>query len=80
VGIVADEPGNEMELKAFHAKVVKGSGGAVANGQLPVVRKVDAATIQENFRRIKREVEALVDSEMKRITGDPGLKAKVVKK
>jgi hypothetical protein len=79
VGIVADEPGNEMELKAFHAKVVK-EEGTLGTGPLPIVRQVDAAMIQENFQRVKREVERLVDEEVRRIVGDPSLRERVVKR
>ena len=68
MGIVADEPGNEMELKAFHAKVVK-KEGTLGTEPLPVVRQVDAAMIQENFQRVKQEVERLVDEEVRRIVG-----------
>jgi len=36
-----------------------------------VVREVSSVEVDENFRRVKREVEELVDGEMKRILSDP---------
>ena len=77
VGILADDPGRAMELKAFHAKVVKEDAG-VSPGELPVVREIGAGEIEENFRRVKKEVEELVECEMNRIVRDPGLKGKVL--
>jgi type IV secretory pathway TraG/TraD family ATPase VirD4 len=77
VGILADDPGRVMELKAFHAKVVKEDAG-VLPGELPVVREVGATEIEENFQRVKKEVAELVKVEMKRIMGNPGLKGRVV--
>jgi len=43
------------------------------------VQEVTADMPQENFLRIKREVQDLVDTEMKRITNTPGLKKYIVK-
>jgi len=78
VGILADDPDNEMVLKAFHAKIIKHPGVGLKK-ELPVVREVTSALIEENYLRIKREVQELVDSEMKRIANTPALKQYIVK-
>jgi len=78
VGILADDPGREMELKAFHARVVKEDPG-ILRGELPVVREVSAAEVEANFQRVKREVRELVDTEKDRIARDPDLKGLTVK-
>jgi hypothetical protein len=77
VGILADDPGRAMALKAFHAKVLKEDAG-VLPGELPVVREIGVSEVEENFQRVKKEVAELVKAEMKRIVGDPGLKGKVI--
>ena len=67
VGIVANEPVKKMPLKAFHTKVVK----EVYEGspqELPE-REVDQQELQEQFKRVKREVVKLVQKEMSRIRG-----------
>jgi hypothetical protein len=46
---------------------------------IPVVKEVSEVEVQENFLRVKREVKELVDTEMERILGDPGLKGMVLK-
>jgi len=76
VGILADDPGKEMRLKAFHARIVK---EAVEDevGELPVVREISPGEVEENFRRVKREVEELVDGEMRRILKDPVLRGRM---
>ena len=55
MGILADEPGKETLLKAFHGKVVK----VIYEGKLvklPVVKEVSKEAVEEQFRRVKREV------------------------
>ncbi|MBN8856072.1 MAG: hypothetical protein BGO55_16585 [Sphingobacteriales bacterium 50-39] len=78
VGILADDPDNEMVLKAFHAKIIKRPGVELKE-ELPIVREVTPAMIEENFLRVKKEVQELVDSEMKRILSSPVLKEYVVR-
>jgi len=80
IGVVADDPETPLELKGFHATVSAGAGDLARRYQLPTVATVTQETIQENFSRIVREVEDIVQSEMKRILGDPALKKFVVKR
>lgn len=80
VGVVTDDPGKELALKAFHARVKREAARNEVVEELPVVRMVDRAVVEEAFMRVKREVTALVEAEMERILGDPGLKGVVVKK
>jgi len=79
VGILVDDPDNEMALKVFHAKIIKRPGVELKE-ELPVVREVTRAMIEENFLRIKLEVLQLVDSEVKRISSNPALKEFVVRR
>jgi len=82
VGIVADDPGEKLSLKAFHATVEKKEEdmpGSAAES-LPVVKAVTDAEVQATFMKVKQEVEELVGEEMRRILGDPGLRRMVVKK
>lgn len=74
VGILADDPDKEMALKAFHGRIVK-EPGSVAAKELPVVRELGPDEVEEIFRRVKREVTELVETEMVRIMRDPALKA-----
>jgi len=77
VGILADDPGKEMKLKAFHAKIMKETIETELK-ELPVVRDLSADEVGENFRRIKREVLELVESEISRITKNPGLRDNIL--
>jgi hypothetical protein len=81
VGIVADDPDMEIELKAFHAKIVKDPQSIYPGKwqELPVVRPVDEIMVGAVFQQVKKEVLELVDSEMKRVLGDPALNGLVVK-
>jgi len=79
VGVLADDPDNEMALKAFHAKIIKRPGVELEE-ELPIVREVTAAMVQENFLQIKKEVRDLVDTEMRRIANSPRLREYMVKR
>ncbi|GGB23939.1 YWFCY domain-containing protein [Puia dinghuensis] len=76
VGILSDEPGRELELKAFHGRLVREGDGAaaaglqgqarvVAPGQLPVVRAVDEKAVRLQFEQVRREVQGLVVEALK---------------
>ena len=75
VGMVADDPGQKIELKTFHAAILN-NHDALRQEQanykpIPVVREVTPAMIQRNYLQIRQEVEDLVNAEMERIMGDP---------
>ena len=80
VGMVADDPDKKLELKGFHASIVKHTPLRDAAAALPLVRLVDKNAIQENYKLIGQQIADLVKEEMKRILGDPGLKKFVVKR
>jgi hypothetical protein len=84
VGIVADDPGCKIKLKAFHAEI-QNDHRMITEEQsnhktLPIIRQVDIAIIQKNYLQIKLEVENLVAAEIDRIIETPELKALLVKK
>lgn len=84
VGMVADDPGQKIELKAFHAAILN-DHEALKREQdsykpIPIVREVTPAMIQRNYLQIRQEVEDLVNAEMERIMGDPGTAGAVLKK
>jgi len=80
VGVVADDPDTEVTFKTFHAKITKEKQRPAKSTKLPVVRKVDAAMIEANFQRIKREIEEMVITETERILKDPVASKKLVKR
>jgi hypothetical protein len=75
VGMVADDPGQKIELKTFHAAILN-DHNALKREQdnykdIPVVREVTQAMIQQTYLKIRQEVEYLVNAEMERLLGDP---------
>jgi len=81
VGIVADDPGGEMELKAFHARLVKDPKDSPSQLlSLPVIHTIDNDTIQQNFQQVQQEIIDLVNAEMERIQADSSLTGLLVKK
>ncbi len=71
VGIVADNPGQKIELKMFHSEV-QNDHEAIAKEEagykpIPVIEKVSPTDIKENYDRIKKEVERLLVTECEKI-------------
>ncbi len=83
-GLIADNPDQPIELKAFHAKVINDLAALKKEKQnfkpLPIIKQVDAAIIQRNFIQIKQDIENLRIAEMDRILNDTTLSALVVKR
>ncbi len=84
VGMVADDPDNKIELKIFHNSI-SNDHEALKREQvnykpIPIVREVNNTIIQKNYTQIKQEVEDLVNAEMERIMGDPGMIGSILKR
>jgi len=71
VGIIADTPDQKVKLKMFHAEIQNDHNRIRSEEEgyrpIPVVKKVSPVDIQENYLRVKREVEELVREELERI-------------
>ena len=85
VGAVSDNFDERIEQKIFHAEIVvdsaKVSAEMKAYKKIPVIAEftdndgndILRETIDSNYRRVKQEIIALVESEMERIKNDPEL-------
>ena len=84
VGMVADDPDNKIELKIFHSSILNDHEALKKEQQaykpIPVVRQINTSIVQKNYLQIKQEIEDLVNAEMERIMGDPGMVGMVLKK
>ena len=84
VGMVADDPDQKIELKTFHSSIINDHAALKteqeAYKEIPVVRKLDNSIIQRNYLQIKQEVQDLVQAEIERVLGEPGLQHLVIKK
>lgn len=85
VGAVSDNFDERIEQKIFHAEIVvdsaKVSAEMKAYKKIPVIAEftnndgndILRETIESNYRRVKQEIIALVESETERIKNDPEL-------
>ncbi len=68
VGIVADSPDQRIKLKMFHGELQNDHEAIAAEEAgyvpIPLVRKVSQEDLQENYKRIKRDILELVKSEL----------------
>ncbi len=72
VGIVADSPGEKIPQKMFHGEI-QNDHDAIAREEggykpLPIIRTVTKEDIDENYLRVKRDVQELMRLELKKIS------------
>jgi hypothetical protein len=61
VGILSDEPGKELPLKAFHGRLVREDVKDEEPGtEIPVVRQVSAEVVGQRFILVKKDIEKLI--------------------
>ncbi|HVU56051.1 MAG TPA: YWFCY domain-containing protein [Puia sp.] len=73
VGVVADDPGQEMEYKAFHARILRGESIDLPSEPLPRVREVTEEEVRAVYMQVKVDIKMIVGKEMARMQGDPDL-------
>lgn len=77
VGMVADDPTQKIKLKTFHCEIINNhselSEEASSYKSLPVIVHVSMDMVNQNFKRIKREISVLIENEIERIMNTPGL-------
>jgi hypothetical protein len=84
VGMVADDPYFKFELNIFHNAIQNDHGSLKREHEnyksIPIVREVTNAMVQKNCAQIRQEIEDMVNAEMERIMGDPGMAGTLLKK
>ena len=68
LGIIADNPGQVQEYKAFHAKLDQEQAikDRSTLASLPVIHNISDETIRENFLRVKQDIAEMIETEMQR--------------
>lgn len=84
VGMVADDPDNKIDLKAFHCEIINDHEALKREEEsykeIEVVRKLDSSMVQRNYFQIKQDIQHIIQSEMERLLNDPGLSHLIIKK
>lgn len=84
VGMVADNPEERINLKAFHCEIINDHAALAAEEKaykpIPVIRKIDSQMVQRNYNQIREEVQEIVLAEINRMMNDPELERLVVRK
>lgn len=82
--MVADNPDQKIELKAFCAEVVNDhevlSKEQEKYKELPTISKVSSGDVLNNFLQIKKDIEVIVQTEIERMMDTPGLNNFIIKK
>ncbi|MCH5689553.1 type IV secretory system conjugative DNA transfer family protein [Niabella sp. W65] len=84
VGMVADDPDNKIDLKAFHCEIINNHDALKREEEsykeIEVIRKLDNSMVQRNYFQIKEDIQDIIQSEMERLLNDPGLSHLVIKR
>ncbi|RZM20629.1 MAG: conjugal transfer protein TraG, partial [Pedobacter sp.] len=72
VGILADNPDQKIELKMFHAEIVNDHAAIKVEEDsyvpLPKIREVSQEDVEENYKKIKMDIQELIEAELNIIT------------
>ncbi|MGF1923198.1 MAG: hypothetical protein ACQUHE_03390, partial [Bacteroidia bacterium] len=84
VGVVADNPGQKIKLKMFHAEI-QNDHVAMAREEglfqeIPMVKVVTAEMVEENYKQIKRDIFELLKVECGKLSVKPEVKEGVKKR
>jgi hypothetical protein len=81
VGMVADNPDQKIELKAFQCEILNDHDALKKEEDgyedIPVIRKLDKGIVQRNYHQI---IQDIVQSEMERLLNNPELAHLVLRK
>jgi len=84
VGVMADDPAQRMELKAFHCEIINDPEALEREQrsfvELPKVRDVDEKVIKENFVKVKQDVRDIYDDILEELENDPAKAHLIVRK
>ena len=82
--MVADNPDQKIELKAFCSEVINDHNSLAREQanykELPQFSKIQSADVFNNYLQIKKDVGMIVQTEIERILDTPGLMDLIIKK
>jgi len=71
VGIVADNPDQKIKLKVFHCEIQNDHEGITKEEKsykpIPIIKKITETDIQENYKKIKSDIQTILDTELKKM-------------
>lgn len=77
VGMVADDPQEKIKLKTFHCEILNDHEALKKEEErykeLPVVRVMDLKMIEENYFKVRQDIEELIEREIEILLNTPGL-------
>jgi hypothetical protein len=84
VGMVADDPEQKIELKAFCADIINDHDSLAREQasykELPVISNMKQSDVLKNYLRIKKDVITIVQTEIERMLDTPELTDLIIKK
>jgi hypothetical protein len=84
VGLVADNPDEKIELKAFHCEIINDHDAIKeeikAYKELPVLRVINPGIVQMNYLQIKQDVREIIDEVFERLLNDPAKSHLVIRR
>lgn len=76
VGMVADDPYQKIKLKSFHCEILNDKHALLEEEkhfkELPEISKITPEMVLENYYRIKKQIEDLIENEIEILLNTPG--------
>jgi hypothetical protein len=84
VGMVADDPDCKIDLKAFHCEILNDHASLKKEQDgyqdIPHIRKLDTAVVQQVYFQIKQDVQDIIQAEMERVLQDPCMRHLIIQR
>lgn len=84
VGIIADNPDQPIELKAFHSRIIIDHSALKKEKEnlvpIPIINEIDPKDINNIYLLIKREALDIIEEVMENVLNDPAMQHALVKK
>tara|TARA_R110002020_G_scaffold41194_1_gene121470 strand:- start:23185 stop:25167 length:1983 start_codon:yes stop_codon:yes gene_type:complete len=84
VGMVADDPTNKIDLKAFHCEIINDHETLKreedAYQRIAPVRDLSPDMVQRNYREIKQDIQNIIETEIEQLLNDPMTAHLVIRK
>jgi hypothetical protein len=68
VGTVSDDPDQKIDLKVFHAEILNDHAAIRQEEEnykpIPAIRKISHCDIEQNYFRIKRDIQQIIEAKL----------------
>ena len=84
VGMVTDNPDERIELKTFHCQIINDHQALKQEEsvykEIQTIRRLDSGMVQQKYLQIKQDIQDIIRFEMDRLSSNPAMKHRMIRK